>query len=55
MCGERSGAKWLPCMTQVDATHWWWFRAVRGFLGEAVEFGCVAVPSQDLSLRHRSH
>uniref|UniRef100_A0A0E9RI28 Uncharacterized protein n=1 Tax=Anguilla anguilla TaxID=7936 RepID=A0A0E9RI28_ANGAN len=26
MCGERSGAKWLPCITQVGATHWWWVR-----------------------------
>ncbi|XP_044078909.1 jhy protein homolog [Siniperca chuatsi] len=26
MCGERSGAKWLPCITQVGATHRWWLR-----------------------------
>uniref|UniRef100_A0A0E9Q7D1 Uncharacterized protein n=1 Tax=Anguilla anguilla TaxID=7936 RepID=A0A0E9Q7D1_ANGAN len=26
MCGERSGANWLPCITQVGATHWWWVR-----------------------------
>uniref|UniRef100_A0A0E9W5C5 Uncharacterized protein n=1 Tax=Anguilla anguilla TaxID=7936 RepID=A0A0E9W5C5_ANGAN len=26
MCGELSGAKWLPCITQVGATHWWWVR-----------------------------
>ena len=24
VCGERSGADWLPCITQVDATHRWW-------------------------------
>uniref|UniRef100_A0A0E9USA6 Uncharacterized protein n=1 Tax=Anguilla anguilla TaxID=7936 RepID=A0A0E9USA6_ANGAN len=23
MYGERSGAKSLPCITQVGATHWW--------------------------------
>ncbi|CAL8349416.1 unnamed protein product [Boreogadus saida] len=22
VCGERSGADWLPCITQVDATYW---------------------------------
>lgn len=26
MCGQRFGTKWLPCITQVDATHWWWLR-----------------------------
>uniref|UniRef100_A0A0E9TBS4 Uncharacterized protein n=1 Tax=Anguilla anguilla TaxID=7936 RepID=A0A0E9TBS4_ANGAN len=27
MCGERSGTKWLPCTTQVGATHRWWLRS----------------------------
>lgn len=26
MCGQRYGAKWLPCITQGGATHCWWLR-----------------------------
>ncbi|XP_061115152.1 uncharacterized protein LOC133139596 [Conger conger] len=29
VCGERSGAEKLPCLTQVGAAHWWWLRPLR--------------------------